>query len=236
MILLLAALFSFSSGKKVKRPMKDLNPGVPLEVNAEEEHVQQMQEWEETMKDFSPEDMITFEIPSRSEEEFFTVIDVVPTEIRGYWFLFSTSDKSMDFQITSPLNQVIFERKSAKEAIFTINVERSGLYTFTFKNNKVMTSHIVTFAYHSGNSTSAVLTSEHLSPVEKNLMLTARAVRDFQVDSQFAQLKQESHYQTVASANQNVFWFSLIESIGIVLVTAWQIYYIKNLLENRRVF
>ena len=233
---MLVALCSLTSGKKVKKPMKDLNPGVPLEVNAEEEHVQQMREWEEIMKDFSPEDMITVEIPARSEEEFFTVIDVVPTEIRGYWFLYSTSDKSMDFQITSPLNQVIFDRKSAKEAIFSISVERSGIYTFTFKNTRVMSSHIVTFAYHSGNSTSAVLTSEHLSPVEKNLMWAARAVKDFQVDSQFTQLRQESHYKTVASANKNVFWFSLIESIGIVLVTAWQIYYIKNLLENRRVF
>ena len=236
MLILLAALLVSSSGKKLKKPMKNFNPAAPLVVDAEEEHVQQMREWEEIMKDFSPEDMITIEIPPRSEEEFFTVIDIVPTEIRGYWFLFSTLDKSMDFHITSPQNQVIFERNSAKEAIFSITAERSGIYTFNFKNTKVMSSHIVTFAYHSGNSTSSVLTSEHLTPVEKNLMWAERAVKDFQVDSQFTQLRQESHFKTVASANRNVFWFSLIESVGIVLVTAWQIYYIKNLLDNRRVF
>lgn len=233
--LLFCYLAALASAKKVKKAQKDLQPA-PLVVDAEEEHRQDMQEWDEIMKDFSPEDMVTFELPSRQEEEFFTVIDVVPTEIRGYWFLYSPAEKTMDFQITSQQEQVIFERKSAKEAIFKVLITRSGIYSFTFRNTKVLASSVVTFAYHSGNSTSSVLTSEHLTPVEKNLMWAAKAVRDFQVDSQFTNLRQESHYKTVAGANRNVFWFSLIESIGIILVTAWQVYYIKNLLDNRRVF
>ena len=74
--------------------------------------------------------------------------------------------------------------------------------------------------------------SEHLTPVENNLLAIQKSIKDFQVDNQFAQLRQETHYKTVASANKNVFWFSIVESFGVVAVTAWQVYYIKKLLDN----
>lgn len=41
------------------------------------------QEWEEHMKDFVPEDMITFEISPRDTEEFYSEIDITPSHIRG---------------------------------------------------------------------------------------------------------------------------------------------------------
>ena len=74
-----------------------------------------------------------------------------------------------------------------------------------------------------------------MNPVEQNILKIDKAIKDFQVDNQFAQLRQETHFQTVASANNNVFWFALVESLGVLAVTAWQIYYIKKLLDNRKV-
>jgi hypothetical protein len=42
-------------------------------------------------------------------------------------------------------------------------------------------------------------------------------------------------YTAVASANNNVFWFSILECCGIIAVSLWQVYYIKKLLDHRRV-
>ena len=205
------------------------------DLSAEEEGKELMREWDEKMQGFVPEDMMTFEIPARGEEEFYEPIDIIPTVLRGAWFLASSDEKVIDFTITDPLKNVIFERKDKKEALFYLEVKRVGNYVFSFKNTKVIQGHSITFAYNSGNSTNTVLKSEHLTPVENSLVGIQKSIKDFQVDNQFAQLRQETHYKTVSSANRNVFWFSLLESIGVIGVTAWQIYYIKRLLDNRRV-
>ena len=98
----------------------------------------------------------------------------------------------------------IFERKGKKEGIFYIESTGQGIYVFKFKNNKVMKSHTITFTFIIGNSTSQLLQSEHLTPVEENLVKIQKGIKDFQVDHQFAQLRQETHYKTVASASANV--------------------------------
>lgn len=194
-----------------------------------------MKEWDEKMQGFVPEDLITFELQARSEEQFYEIIEITPSLIRGAWFLASEDSKDVDFQITDPLKVVLFESKGKKEVIFSIEAKRQGMYTFTFVSHKIMETQQITFTYNCGNSTNAVLKSEHLTPVETNLLAIQKSIKDFQVDNHFAQLRQETHYKTVASANKNVFLFSLAESLGVVAVTAWQIYYIKKLLDNRRV-
>ena len=59
-------------------------------------------------------------------------------------------------------------------------------------------------------------------------------MKDFQIDQQFAMSRQESHLDTVIGSNRNLFWLTLLECVGIFLVTSWQIFYIKKLLDNRR--
>jgi hypothetical protein len=206
------------------------------DVSADDEAMELMKEWDEKMQGFVPEDMVTFEIQARSTEEFYEVIDIVPSLLRGAWFLASENTKDIDFKIEDPFKNVVFEKKGKKEVIFTIEAKRQGIYLFTFESKKIIGSQPITFTYNSGNSSNTVLKSEHLTPVETNLMEIQKSIKDFQVDNQFAQLRQETHFKTVASANRNVFWFSLVESLGVVAVTAWQIYYIKKLLDNRRVF
>ena len=240
-MLLLLCLILASIARKIPETNKtsenteEINEKKGIEVSAEEETMELMKEWDEKMQGFVPEDMVTFEIAARGEEAFFEIIDVSNTIIRGAWFLSSGDSRDIDFAIYNPLQVAIFERKGKKEGIFYIESTGQGIYVFKFKNNKVMKSHTITFTFIIGNSTSQLLQSEHLTPVEENLVKIQKGIKDFQVDHQFAQLRQETHYKTVASASANVLWFSIFESIGIVGVTAWQIYYIKKLLDNRRV-
>jgi p24 family protein beta-1 len=201
------------------RPPEMVHPGTPVDLSAEEESMELMKEWDEKMQGFVPEDMMTFEIGGRAEEEFYENVDVVPSSIRGAWFLASDNSKDIDFVILDPLQNVVFQKQGKKEAVFQVEAKRQGIYVFKFTNNRVMMGHTITFTFNSGNSTNTV----------------QKSIKDFQVDNQFAQLRQETHFKTVASANKNVFWFSMVESFGVIAVTAWQVFYIKKLLDNRRV-
>jgi hypothetical protein len=67
-----------------------------------------MKEWETYMTDFVPADLITFEISGRAEEEFFEEIQMVPSFIRGAWFVASNEQPDIDLTILDPLKTVVY--------------------------------------------------------------------------------------------------------------------------------
>lgn len=199
-----------------------------------EESSRLMKEWDMHMADFVPADLVSFEIPPRGQEEFFEVIDELPSKVRGAFFVSSKETKDIDLVIYDPGKTVIYESRKKKEDLFHFEAERRGRYVFLFTNHKFAEKVQLTLALHTGNSSESVLDKEHLSPIESTLLEVRQAVKDFQMDQQFAQLRQESHYKTVESASRNVFWFSLLECVGVVGVTCWQVYYVKRILDHRR--
>jgi hypothetical protein len=167
-----------------------------VEVNAEEEVQRFAKEWDAHMKDFVPADLVTFELPARGATEFYEEIDVIPSVIKGAWFSNDEKSKDLNFQVFDFKNEVVFERKQKHEGIFVFEAARRGTYRFVFTSHKIMRQQHVTFALHCGNSTAEVLQDQHLSPIESALAETAKAVKDFQMDQQFAQLRQESHFKS----------------------------------------
>ncbi|CAG9334712.1 unnamed protein product [Blepharisma stoltei] len=204
------------------------------EVNPDDPTYDLAKEWEEHMKDFVPDEMITFEMVPRGEDEFYADITISPSHVRGAWFISSKETTDIDFFVVDPRDRVLIELRKRKEAVFWFDAMYKGQYFLRFKNYSLLQKHYVTLALHTGNSTEEILLNQHLEPVEQYLVKIQKGVKDFQVDNQFATLRMESHYRTVASANDNLFWFSILESFGVAVVTFWQMFYIKKLLENRR--
>lgn len=70
---------------------------------AEDEMASLMKEWEQHMSDFKASDLITFEIGGRSREVFYEDIDLIPSKIRGAWFVNSDENSFIDFHIMNPM-------------------------------------------------------------------------------------------------------------------------------------
>lgn len=97
----------------------------------------------------------------------------------------------------------------------------------------------VTFAMHVGEPEKA-LHHDDITSVEANLIDMHRQLSQFQMEQHISDRRQEAHFKSefhaaVASANSKVLWFSLAECLGVVGLSVWQVYYIKQLLSNRRV-
>lgn len=192
------------------------------------------QEWEEKMSDFTPSDMVTFEIPARGTEVLYEVIDVLPSLVRGAFFVSSQESKDLTVVIDGPDNAELYRAERKKEGIFYFDASMRGVHNFRFTNHKFVEKLQVTVALHTGNCTEEPLDKSHITPVERGMLDLIKGVKDFQMEQQFAQLRQESHYKTVHSANRNLFWFSILECVAVVSVSSWQIYYIKKILDHRR--
>jgi emp24/gp25L/p24 family/GOLD len=119
-------------------------------VSSEEERLL-MQEWEQHMHDFVPEDITTVIVEPRREVTFYEDAGDEPKYIRGAYFVgkSSTGSKQIDFFIVSPKNKVIFSRRRAEEGIFRFNTTGPGRYSFIFSNIKDRKStKDVTIAIH----------------------------------------------------------------------------------------
>lgn len=191
-------------------------------------------EWRDNMLDFVPSDMVTFELAARGTEEFYEMIEIVPSKVRGAFFVSSKETKDLDMTITAPDDSVMYEALKQKEGIFVFDASQHGQYSFRFNNRKFVEKLQITLALHTGNSSDTPLDKTHITPVEGGLLEIVRGIKDFQMEQQFAQLRQESHYKTVENANRNLFWFSLLECLGVIGVTTWQVYYIKKIMDHRR--
>merc|ERR1711979_36348 len=75
-------------------------------------------EWDRHMEGFLPELLLTFPLAPRTDEYFYE--DVTPPVLmRGGFFASSKEEtSSVDFQITDPGGDVVFERTDAAEGLF----------------------------------------------------------------------------------------------------------------------
>ena len=191
---------------------------------------------ESHLSGFFPDEVFTFDVSARGEEEFFEVIDSPPVPIKGAWFFSKNPNKAVEFTVYDPSNKPIFTIKDKEEGDFNFEAGKQGVYSFVFKNTKLLQQQRLTFALQKGRSHETVLQAEHLDPVEADLLVIANNFKDVQVDQQFARLRQESYASTLGSSNQLLFWLSLVECCLVVGLSVWQVTYVQRLLDNKRVF
>ena len=133
---------------------------------------------------------------------------------------------------------VFTEIKDIENATYKIYYERTGEFRFTFSNNEYLTKDISIGlnCYHCGQETSSgnflskgamnqkLIKLEEIKRMLGNIMtlttISKRTVASFTSNT----IKAESRLQTLAS----------IELLVVVLVSIWQVYYIKRLISRRR--
>lgn len=191
-----------------------------------------VEEWDTHMEGFVPELLLTFPLPSRTDEFFYEDVES-PVLLRGGFFASAQDETSdVDFQITDPKGTVVYERSASAEGLFHFIAKKKGTYTFIISNHQWMHQKMVTFAVGKGNDTT--LQTEHLDTMEAHVKSIERTLKDIQTESTYLWIRQKSHMKTVESIHQRVFWFCLVEFVILVGVSGFQVYYIKGLLSDRR--
>ncbi|CAE7728252.1 unnamed protein product, partial [Symbiodinium sp. CCMP2592] len=151
---------------------------------------------------FTPELLLTFPLPGRSDEFFYEDIpeNSPPVLIRGGFFASASEETStVEFSITDPKGNVIFEKKDqvrfggnqtgkhVAEGLFHFMAKKSGTYTFIARHQEKM----VTFAVGKGNETH--LQPQHLTTMEDHVKSIEKTLVDIQTESTYLWIRQKSH-------------------------------------------
>jgi len=194
-----------------------------------------VEEWDKHMEGFVPELLLTFPLPARSDEFFYEEIPEgsPPVLIRGGFFAAAAEEtSSVEFSITDPKGNTIFEKEDEPEGLFHFVAKDPGLYTFILSNHKWMQEKMVTFSLGKGNETH--LQAEHLETVEDHVKAIDKTLVDIQTESTYLWIRQKSHMKAVESIHTRVLAFCVVEFLVLIGISGFQVYYIKGMLSDRR--
>eukprot|EP01017_Pseudomicrothorax_dubius_P033683 TRINITY_DN4532_c0_g1_i2.p1 TRINITY_DN4532_c0_g1~~TRINITY_DN4532_c0_g1_i2.p1 ORF type:complete len:289 (+),score=78.59 TRINITY_DN4532_c0_g1_i2:100-966(+) len=221
----------------------------PLDANDEDpsqsEHQEQdsseqpegmMDLWEKYMSEFDPSDIVSFELGGSEEDVFIENVHDTPTELLGAYFVSSSENSEVDLFVIGPDGVHLFGRTDKNEGFFHLNATKKGTYQFFFSNSRWFETKKVTFAYHSSvarNISSAGTTA--LDPLNEKLYKANKEIRSLHAETKFSYMRAETHFETLRNAHTKLLLFTILESFVIVAASLWQIYYIRKLLENKRI-
>ena len=93
----------------------------------------------------------------------------------------------------------------------------------------------VTFAIHFGDHSDDHATHEHLDPLHKSLEHASKKLKNLYSEVKFAVGRQDSHNHTIEQSLSKNVWVVILETLCILLLAAAQVFFIKRVLNNKRV-
>ena len=188
------------------------------------------EDWVNNMNDFISQYVYIVPVPYKKEIDYYEIIKQVPCLMRGAFLNEDANSENdfIDFKIISPYNKVIFEASSIGE-IFSLNLTEKGVYKLSFYNKANNKEVYPTLIMNTGQN--LVVEKENLSETEKKfdkiINFLIKNEQENKVNRGFRKKGNESLVRT----NKYFFIFSLIETIVLIGVSAWQYYYLKHLFE-----
>ncbi|CAD8076458.1 unnamed protein product [Paramecium primaurelia] len=193
-------------------------------------------QWDQKMGDFEPEFILSFDLVSDSIEVFYEEI-LKPTTIKGAFFIsqFKIEDR-IDFFIKNSNNQLIYSKEKVKEAIFNIDILEKGEYRFIFQNKRSKQTKTVTFTLDVHDSEQEFLKMADLDPLALRVERIIMAMKDNYFFDKITGQQFEGNLQEIQNSNNKLLLFSFIEILGVIFITIWQVFYLKRMVGNQRLF
>lgn len=197
-----------------------------------------MKEWEALMNNFNPDMLVTVPVGARSDEFFYEDVTQIGVLIRGAYFVIGSENSKtrsgVDFVITDPDGKVVHEKKDQVEGVFSLKTEKKGTYSIMVGNHKWMSTKQVTVLMGVGES--KALKKQDLNSVSDGITKVDGILKEIQSESSYMWIKQKSHMKAVSAMNSSIYWYYLVEFLILLIVSSVQIYYVRRLLSNKRLF
>ena len=185
-------------------------------------------QWRETMMDYESQYVYIIPVGYKKIATFYENVSEVPSRFRGAYFVDDTGKERVEFKITDPHKKILYHNTTFG-SIFDFNVTEKGLYEISF-NNKFTNSEIKpTFTMNSGQNLK--LERQTLNKTESKLDDLIQFLQNYKTSDQMVRNMKRKRYAKLMETNKYFFVFSIIETLVLIAVSAWQYYYMKHLFE-----
>jgi len=137
----------------------------------------------------------------------------------------------IDFWVTDPMTVPMYSlsRKDTGTHSFTANTD--GRYTYCFSNEmSTVSGKTVSFNVH---GIMYVEDDGHTAPIEKEIRSLSLALEAVKDEQEYIVVRERLHRNTAESTNDRVKYWSLLQSIFLIAVCAWQVCYLRRFFEAK---
>lgn len=174
---------------------------------------------------------INFDIAPGKEECFFEEVHE-GTQIKGAYAVTQGSHMDIDVQIFNPRGNVIYNAKRDGEGKFQMKADSDGTYKFCFSNKMSTISHkTVKLIITTGETLdlSKLAKKESMDNVERWIVSISHTVKMIDFHQQEYRMLHERHLKTVSNINKKVKLWSLLEIIGVMVMSGAQVLFVKRM-------
>eukprot|EP00357_Protocruzia_adherens_P019586 CAMPEP_0115010396 /NCGR_PEP_ID=MMETSP0216-20121206/23294_1 /TAXON_ID=223996 /ORGANISM="Protocruzia adherens, Strain Boccale" /LENGTH=208 /DNA_ID=CAMNT_0002378609 /DNA_START=86 /DNA_END=709 /DNA_ORIENTATION=- len=160
-----------------------------------------IRQWQESVKNFSTTDILTFQV-YKGDEVLVEPVEGPGVEITGGFIVLTAANKVIDFTITQG-ERVLYTKKRSNSGVFVVRTENSKDVEFRIRARQYLK---VSFAMKAGNPDDALITAETLTPLEEQLNSLNRSAKDLKVVQRLSFKVEQSHQGVVRAAANYAFW------------------------------
>ncbi|KAG9317259.1 COPII-coated vesicle protein [Chiua virens] len=132
----------------------------------------------------------------------------------------------VDFWLADPEGNVLSRHLRHTTGSTSITAEKDGRYEYCFSNQmSTMADKQVSFNVHG-----IIYISEDediVAPVEREIRSLAIGLLAVKDEQEYIVVRERRHRDTAESTNDRVKWWSVLQTVVLFSVVAWQIYYLK---------
>ncbi|KAF8165022.1 emp24/gp25L/p24 family/GOLD-domain-containing protein [Crassisporium funariophilum] len=139
----------------------------------------------------------------------------------------------IDFWLADPTGKVLGKQIRQSTGTLAVTAEKDGRHEYCFSNlmsaiaDKMVSFNVHGVIYVSGDDV--------VAPIEREIRTLAAGLVSVKDEQEYIVVREKTHRNTAESTNSRVKWWSVLQTIVLFSVVAWQVYYLKSFFEVKRV-
>ncbi|GAA6051902.1 hypothetical protein JCM3770_006566 [Rhodotorula araucariae] len=139
----------------------------------------------------------------------------------------------VDFSLSGPGGRLINEQRKKDTGTHSFTADTDGRYTYCFSNEmSTVSGKTVSFNVH---GIMYVEDDGHTAPIEREIRQLAEALEAVKDEQEYIVVRERLHRDTAESTNDRVKYWSIVQTVMLFAVCAWQVFYLKRFFEVKRV-
>jgi len=139
----------------------------------------------------------------------------------------------VDFWLTDPDGLALSKYVKQSTGTASITATKDGKHEYCFSNQmSAIADKTVSFNVH---GIIYVGDDGTVAPIEREIRALANDLKAVKDEQEYIIVREQKHRNTAESTNSRVKWWSVLQSIVLVVVVSWQVYYLKSFFEVKRV-
>ena len=195
---------------------------------------------------FSNAENFNLEIEAYAKNSFFEDVKKLPAKIKLIIFAFNNMNQQLSFVIKDPFQNIIFNLNGKNDAIFIMDLNVEGIYKIEIENNIVKiikaSSINISFKFYIDyiNIDPLVEIEEefesgtnYLNDTEIELNKLDNLINNILIEQTFFEARKSIYQEQIILIKNRSLLIAFISTISVVLLSSWQLCYIKQTLEYR---